>query len=200
MAGPAAVSEKRIGRVCPWWLGYTFDNPIRRMIHPPEKILGPYVREGMTVLDVGAGFGHFSIGMARLVGETGEVIAADVQEKMLEKTLSRARKAGVERRIKPLPCRTETLGLHVDVDFALACNVLHEMPDLPGLFAELQSRLKPNGLFFVMEPAGHVGAKAFEKELALALAAGFQEQARPRVFQERCVLLTSAHPETLFGH
>ncbi len=189
MAGSAAISKKRIGRVCPWWLAYTFDNPIRRTIHPPDKILGPYVCEGMTVLDVGAGFGHFSIGMAHLVGETGEVIAADVQEKMLEKTLSRARKAGVERRIRPLRCRPEALGLNVDIDFALACNVLHEIPDISGLFAELLSRLKPDGRFFIMEPAGHVGTRTFEKELALALKTGFFEQSRPRVFRERCVLL-----------
>ena len=88
-----AVSERISGHVCPWWLAYTFDNPVRRLVHPPGKILGDYVREGMTVVDVGAGFGHFSIGMARLVGDAGKVVAADLQEKMLEKTLSRARRA-----------------------------------------------------------------------------------------------------------
>lgn len=189
MSGSAAISEKRTGQVCPWWLAYTFDNPVRRMIHPPEKILGPYICEGMTVLDVGAGFGHFSIGMARLVGDAGEVIAADVQEMMLKKMLLRARKAGVERRIKPLLCRPEELGLNVNIDFALACNVLHEMPDISGLFAELLSRLKPDGRIFIMEPVGHVGARAFENEITLCLKAGFLVQSRPKVFRERCVIL-----------
>ncbi len=183
------IPKKHHGHVCPWWLAYLFDNPIRRMIHPPDKILGPYVREGMSVLDLGPGFGHFSIGMAHLVGETGTVIAADVQEKMLEKMMARARKAGVERRITPLVCRSETLGLRTDVDFALACNVLHEMPDVSAVFSELHSRLKPEGRFFIMEPAGHVGSKAFDKEIALALKSGFREQARPRVLREHCVLL-----------
>ncbi len=186
------MPEKSHGRVCPWWLAYTFDNPLRRMVHPPDRILGPYVREGMTALDIGAGFGHFSIGMARLVGESGRVLAADVQEKMLEKMMSRARKAGVAERITPLLCRPGALGLQADVDFVLACNVLHEMPDLPGLFAELASRLKPEGAFYIMEPAGHVGAKAFDRELGAALKAGFKEQARPHVFRERCVVLRSA--------
>jgi ubiquinone/menaquinone biosynthesis C-methylase UbiE len=185
-------SNKRSGHVCPWWLAYTFDNPIRRLIHPPDKILGPYVREGMTVLDVGAGFGHFSIGMAYLVGETGRVVAADVQEKMLEKTLSRARKAGVEGRITPLLCRSTELGLDIEVDFALACNVLHEMPGLAGVFAELRLWLKPDGGFLIMEPMGHVGAAAFGAEIKTALQAGFREQTRPRVFGEHCVLLSPA--------
>jgi cyclopropane fatty-acyl-phospholipid synthase-like methyltransferase len=38
-------------------------------------MLGPYVKPGMTVLDVGCGMGFFSIGMARMVGDEGRVIA-----------------------------------------------------------------------------------------------------------------------------
>jgi uncharacterized membrane protein YphA (DoxX/SURF4 family) len=54
--------------VCPWWGGYFIDNPLRRLIHDFETILGPYVKPGMTVLDVGCGMGFFSIGMALIVG------------------------------------------------------------------------------------------------------------------------------------
>jgi hypothetical protein len=35
--------------VCPWWGGYFIDNPLRRLFHNPEKIVGPYVQPGMTV-------------------------------------------------------------------------------------------------------------------------------------------------------
>ncbi len=187
----AAIRDKHSGRVCPWWLAYTFDNPIRRLIHPPAKLLGPYVQEGMIVLDLGAGFGHFSIGMAELVGNTGKVIAADVQEKMLKKLLSRARKAGLQKRIIPHLCPRDSLELRLDLDFALACNSLHEIPDLQRLFSELRSILKPEGLFYIMEPAGHVSPKAFDQELALAREAGFREKARPKVFGELCALLVN---------
>ncbi len=70
--------------VCPWWLAYTWDNRFRNLFQNPEKILGQYVHRGMTVLDVGCGMGFFSIGMARLVGEEGRVIAVDLQEKMID--------------------------------------------------------------------------------------------------------------------
>lgn len=33
-------------RVCPWWLCFTFDNPLRKLLHNPEAIMGPYVRAG----------------------------------------------------------------------------------------------------------------------------------------------------------
>ena len=37
--------------VCPWWGGYFIDNPLRRLLHNPKKILGPYVKPGMTVME-----------------------------------------------------------------------------------------------------------------------------------------------------
>jgi 2-polyprenyl-3-methyl-5-hydroxy-6-metoxy-1,4-benzoquinol methylase len=50
-----------MSHVCPWWGGYFIDNPLRRLLHNPEKIVGPYVQPGMTVMDVGCGMGIFSI-------------------------------------------------------------------------------------------------------------------------------------------
>ncbi len=39
--------------VCPWWLAYTFDNPLRTFFHKPDQMLSQYVKEGMTVADIG---------------------------------------------------------------------------------------------------------------------------------------------------
>ena len=58
-----------MGRVCPWWGGYFIDNPLRRLLHDPEKILRPYATPGMTVMDIGCGMGFFSIAMAKIVAE-----------------------------------------------------------------------------------------------------------------------------------
>ena len=55
--------------VCPWWLAYTFDNPLRRLIHKPEKIFDGLVQPGMTVMDVGCGMGYVTLGLAEIVGE-----------------------------------------------------------------------------------------------------------------------------------
>jgi len=63
---------------CPWWFGYTFDNPIRRLFHDPKAILGDYVAPGQTVVDIGCGLGYFSLALARLVGPGGRVIAVEV--------------------------------------------------------------------------------------------------------------------------
>ncbi|RPI99505.1 MAG: hypothetical protein EHM39_06405 [Chloroflexi bacterium] len=49
----------------------SFDNPLRRLIHRPERILAGLVREGQTMLDVGPGMGYFTLPLAKLVGEGG---------------------------------------------------------------------------------------------------------------------------------
>jgi ubiquinone/menaquinone biosynthesis C-methylase UbiE len=69
-------------RVCPWWLGYFLLNPFRRLRQDPRKLLKPYVREGMTVLEPGPGTGFFTLELLRLVGKSGRVIASDVQPRM----------------------------------------------------------------------------------------------------------------------
>ena len=49
-----------VHRVCPWWLGYFLASPIRQWLgQDPIKILSPYVREGMIVLEPGPGMGFF---------------------------------------------------------------------------------------------------------------------------------------------
>jgi ubiquinone/menaquinone biosynthesis C-methylase UbiE len=176
-------------RVCPWWMAFFFDNPLRRMMHPPAEILGSYVNEGMTVLDLGCGFGHYSLGMARLAGKTGKVVAVDVQQKMLDKTMSRARKAGLAEIIQPVLSDGHGIGLTLKLDFALACNSLHETPDPAGMLGELFALLSTGGLFLLMEPGAHLKQEEFETEVAMALTAGFTEVDRPIITRQMCSLL-----------
>jgi SAM-dependent methyltransferase len=186
-----AVELPQVGghRVCPWWAAYFFDNPMRRIIHPPQSVLGAYVSEGMTVLDYGCGLGHYALGMARLTGPTGLVVAVDVQLRMLEKTMARAQKAGLEQIIQPRLCESQGIGAPVGLDFALISNTLHETPDPGALLRELFAQLKPGGQLLLIEPQGHLEASEFEAEVDLAKAAGFDEVDRPRLVRQMSSLL-----------
>jgi hypothetical protein len=99
MKNPFECVFVRDRHVCPWWLCFAFDNLIRKLFHDPEKILAPYVHEGDTVLDVGPGMGYFSIPLARMVGDKGKVIAADVRPMW-----TRSKSEKVENRIVPHLC------------------------------------------------------------------------------------------------
>ena len=61
--------------------------------------------------------GHFSIGMANLVGEQGKVIAVDFQQKMLDVMLKRAKRAGVAEIITPHQCEAGNIGVQEQVVF-----------------------------------------------------------------------------------
>jgi ubiquinone/menaquinone biosynthesis C-methylase UbiE len=163
-------------RVCPWWLGYFLASPLRRLMLDPEKVVRPFVREGMTVLEPGPGMGFFTIELARLVGPSGRVVAVDIQPKMLDGLKRRAAKAGVAGRVETRLASADSLhvaDLKEHVDFTLAFAVVHEMPSASGFFAEAAQASKPGATLLLVEPSGHVKEKEFKAELEAAARAGF---------------------------
>ena len=175
--------------ICPWWLAYTFDNPLRLFFHNPEKILGSYVAKGMKVLDVGCGMGFFTIGLAKLVGDQGCVVAADIQSEMLNTLEKRAEKAEVSDRIRLHRCKANTIGVEATVDFILAFWVVHEVPDTNMFFRQIRSCLKPNGKILIAEPMLHVSSKRFQKILASALESGLSYYETPCLRFSRSAVL-----------
>ncbi|MCJ7435184.1 MAG: methyltransferase domain-containing protein [Anaerolineales bacterium] len=173
----------------PWWLIFTFDNPLRKLVHHPVKILSLFVKAGDTVLDVGCGMGYFSLGLAKLVGANGKVIAADLQPQMLTGLSKRAKVAGLETRIQPQLCLPDKIGVSESVDFALAFWMVHEVRQCEGFLREIFSLLKPDGRFLVVEPVIHVSGRDFEKTIALSQKIGFKMGDRPRVAASRAILL-----------
>ncbi|MCD4828882.1 MAG: class I SAM-dependent methyltransferase [Candidatus Cloacimonetes bacterium] len=180
---------KNKNRVCPVWIAYTFDMPIRRLIHNPRKMFQRYVKPGMTVLDLGCGLGFFSLRLAGMVGRKGRVLSADLQEGMLDGLMKRARRKGVDEVIQTIQCDSDRINVDDSVDFALAFWMLHETPDFGECFRQLHRTLKPGGHLFIAEPKAHVDNKEFKKTLDEALAIGFELQAEPVVKLSRAFVL-----------
>lgn len=179
-------------RVCPWWLAWTFDNPLRRLVHKPEEILGPYLQEGMTVADIGCGMGYFSIAMAKMVGEKGAVISADLQQEMLDRVRKRAGKAGVAERIRTVRASADDIRIEGPVDFVLVFWMVHEVKDIPRFFGQVSSVLKPGGKVLYAEPRLHVTGRRFQEILGYAGQAGFRVSDAPPVRLSRAALLSKA--------
>ena len=183
--------------VCPAWIGYFLASPIRKLIHSPQTILSPYVKEKMTVLDIGSGMGFFSIPLAKMVGKTGKVICVDIQEKMLKGLQRRAQKAGVSARIEARLCYPHTLGLRElaeKIDFALAFAVVHEVADPSRFFAELCTSIATAGSLLLAEPKGHVSEEEFTSTLSIAQKQGFTIMETLRIFLSWSVLLKKETP------
>ena len=138
--------------VCPSWLCFTFDNPLRRIFQDPYEILSPYIRPGDTVVDIGPGKGYFTIPICKLVGKGGRVIATDIQERMLRALQRRASEARLAANLTINLSKPNDFCLDVKADFVLAFWMVHEVPELMNFFVNVKEIMKPKALFLIAEP------------------------------------------------
>ncbi len=181
--------------VCPWWVGYLLLSPMRRWRQSPRKRLGPFIREGMVVLEPGPGMGFFTLDVARMVGASGRVVAVDVQQEMLDTLRRRAEKAGLVDRIDFRLANRDRLGiddLEGNVDLVLAIFVVHEMSDDHAFFTEARRALRPGGRLLLAEPKIHVARHTFERSVAAARQAGFTREGPVRFSGGRAAMLVRA--------
>jgi ubiquinone/menaquinone biosynthesis C-methylase UbiE len=152
---------------------------------PPEPVLtAAGIGPGMTVIDVGAGTGYWTIALSQMVGPEGHVIAADVEPLMVEELRSLVQ----ERELGNVEVVTSG-EYHIPVtdgtaDAAVLGFVLHEPPDPGALLREITRLLKPGGRALVLDwhkwetqqgpPVEH--RLSAEETRSLLEAAGYQAQ------------------------
>jgi ubiquinone/menaquinone biosynthesis C-methylase UbiE len=183
------MERARDNRVCPVEHAGSLDNKIRRWLQNPRRILQPFISEGMTVLDLGCGPGFFSLDMALMVGKSGRVIAADLQEGMLAKLQQKIHGTEFEDRITVHKCEIHTIGVSEKVDFVLAFYMIHEIPEKESLFKEIGRILNTNGKMLIVEPPLHVSWSDFKNTKEIARSAGLTPTEGPRIFLSKTVIL-----------
>lgn len=177
---------------CPWMIQYLLASPLRRLHEPPQRLVGPFAKPGMTVVEPGCGFGFVSLELARIVGEKGKVISVDLEARAVKRLKKSARKAGLAGRMEIRSCEPRDLGLtdyEGQVDLIAVIHTLHELEDLPGFLAQAAALLKPSGRLLVVEPKGHVKPTSFQAELACCKLAGFEVLETPEMGKGRMAAL-----------
>ena len=167
-----------------WWPLLALALPLRGLLHRPDKLLKTFLPPGSLALDLGYGQGHFSLGMARLVGPEGRVVALDPDEKTPGAVLKKAERAGYAGRIEAgilAPPDYGLDGLKGEVDFGLCFYLLHRIEDKRGFLAKLRRALRPGARLLLAEPTYHVKRDQFVRERAEMLRAGFVELSAPRM-------------------
>jgi ubiquinone/menaquinone biosynthesis C-methylase UbiE len=118
----------------------------------PQRMLEQLqVKPGMVVCDMGCGNGFYSLPLAALVGESGKVLAVDIQPEMLQLLSRRAATEGIDH-IDML------LGTPLDpklpvgvVDLVLMVDVYHEFSHPQAMLSAIRKSLKPDGRIALVE-------------------------------------------------
>ncbi len=181
--------KKKQVRVCPVEHAGVLDMKIRKLFQSPRRILKPYLREGIKALDFGCGPGFFTIDMAKMVGANGHVVAADLQQGMLDRVRKKAVRNGLEDRISFHSCAEEGLNFKKRFSFILMFYMLHEVPDAEKTLSAMRNHLEKGGRLLVVEPKFHVSGPQFDKTVDLALNCGFDIEDMPAVSMSRAVML-----------
>jgi ubiquinone/menaquinone biosynthesis C-methylase UbiE len=124
----------------------------RELEEMPETALDNIgILKGMTVADMGAGSGYFTVRLAKRVGDSGTVYAVDVQPAMLSLIRKRMHDQKLTN-IKPILASESDPGLPKNsLDLILMVDVYHELSQPQKVLRKLRSALKSDGRLVVME-------------------------------------------------
>ncbi len=130
----------------PQFLADLIDNPLRRRIQPPEEMAVRHgLQPGMRVLEVGPGNGTYTLGAARRVGPLGQVVAVDIEPRMVERVQQRAAAEGVRNVQARLADVTDLPFLDGSFDAVFMITVMGEVPSPVRALRELRRVLAPAG-------------------------------------------------------
>ncbi len=102
--------------------------------------------------DVGAGSGYFTRSLAQAVGNTGQVVAVDVEQKMLDYNKQELEKLGIADRAKFILAKPDDPSQPENrVNLIFLCNVYHHVEHHVDYFAKTKSALTPNGRVVIID-------------------------------------------------
>ncbi len=125
-----------------------------KFIKPQNIVAQMGLKTGQTVADFGSGSGFYALSAAQMVGNTGQVLAVDVQKSKLTATFS----AGSQQGLKNIKVIQADLDKPIDnaidatsCDAVILASVLHEVKHRDMLLQNAYKVLKTGGLVLAVE-------------------------------------------------
>ncbi len=175
-----------------------FDDPSRDQWQQPDRVIAALaLTPAMTVADVGAGTGYFTVRLARAV-PAGRVIATDVERDMVRYVEERARREGLSN-ITTIVTPGDDPML-AGVDRILVVDVWHHLGGRVAYAKKLAAALNPGGQIAIVDfklgatrgpPVNH---RLAPEAIAADLRAAGLTVDPPIELQEQYILLARGTP------
>jgi ubiquinone/menaquinone biosynthesis C-methylase UbiE len=146
-----ALNSPFVGTDASRWQGI-FERPGREVFDQRFRIVqATGVRPGMTVADVGAGTGLFTMLFARAVGPEGKVYAVDISKDFLADIERRAAAYHVANVAVVLSNPKDTLLPWNSIDLVFICDSYHHFEYPRTMLDSVARALKPDGELIVVD-------------------------------------------------
>lgn len=143
-----------------------------KFINPQNVVSQMGLKSGNVVADLGAGAGFFSIAAAKIVNNTGKVLAVDVQQSKLTAVTSSASQQGLKNiAVVQADLEIPIKGIPDTIcDAVIMASVLHEVKNREQLLKNAYQILKTGGLLLAVDwKAEHtIFGPALEKRISEA--------------------------------
>ncbi len=128
----------------------SFDDPARDAWQMPARVIEALgLKDGMSVADIGAGTGYFSMRMAKATpGLT--VYAADIEPAMVEHLKKRAMSENLKN-VVPVLAGAGGPNLPKPVDLVLLVDTYHHLPNRVAYFRDLRKSLTASGRVAIID-------------------------------------------------
>jgi len=173
------LASRRQNIPCPVWLRWLveLDNPFTKTNRAAFIVETLALSPGMTVLDAGCGPGRLTVPLAQKVGQTGRVVALDIQPGMLVRAKTKTESAG-QTNVEFVAAGLGDGKLPANhFDYVVLVTVLGEIPNRAAALTELFSTLKPGGVLAVVEVIFDPHFQSRSTVTHLAAMVGLRERA-----------------------
>lgn len=153
---PNGIGKFYMGREIAQVMGYQgagwLERPERDKEEEPAKLIAALdLKPGLVVADLGAGSGFHTFLMAPHVGDTGKVLAVDIQPQMLKLINDKAKIKGLTNVELIQGTETDPKLPEAGVDLILMVDVYHEFSHPYEMTEKMVAALKPGGRLVFVE-------------------------------------------------